>query len=95
LPVLYDQLTQIYDKKATLHYSLDNSYKGTIKYLHFSFFVSQSQMRDYLCRLVFCHILGYDVEFGCIHAVKLAQQGVLIEKKIGWFEGCNPQSKFW
>lgn len=43
----------------------------------------QAQMRDYLCRLLFCHLLGYDAGFACIHAVKLAQQGVLIEKKTG------------
>ncbi|GAB1601186.1 AP-4 complex subunit epsilon-1-like isoform X2 [Argonauta hians] len=37
--------------------------------------LSTHQIRDYLTRLIFCHMMGYDTSFGNIHAVKLAQQG--------------------
>ncbi|XP_014768030.1 AP-4 complex subunit epsilon-1 isoform X2 [Octopus bimaculoides] len=37
--------------------------------------ISTHQIRDYLTRLIFCHMMGYDTSFGYIHAVKLAQQG--------------------
>jgi len=30
-----------------------------------------------------CHMLGYDVSFAFIHAVKLAQQGSVLEKRVG------------
>ena len=43
----------------------------------------QVQTRDYLCRAIYCGMLGYDVSFAYIHAVKLAQQGSLLEKRIG------------
>ncbi|XP_061170774.1 AP-4 complex subunit epsilon-1-like [Saccostrea echinata] len=46
--------------------------------------VSQDSVCDYLCRLVFCHILGYDVSFGLIYTLKLAQQGSGLEKRIGY-----------
>ncbi|WAR00067.1 AP4E1-like protein [Mya arenaria] len=46
------------------------------------------QMKDYLCRTILCHLLGYDVDFGAIHAVKLAQQGTLLEKRTGYLACC-------
>ncbi|XP_062599525.1 AP-4 complex subunit epsilon-1-like [Saccostrea cucullata] len=46
--------------------------------------VSQDSVCDNLCRLVFCHILGYDVSFGLIYTMKLAQQGSGLEKRIGY-----------
>ncbi|KAK2188547.1 hypothetical protein NP493_129g04034 [Ridgeia piscesae] len=42
------------------------------------------QKQESLTRIVYCHMLGYDVSFACIHAVKLAQQGALQEKKVGY-----------
>ncbi|KAL3887140.1 hypothetical protein ACJMK2_027093 [Sinanodonta woodiana] len=41
-------------------------------------------MRDYLGRVIYCAILGYDVSFSYIHAVKLAQQGKGFEKRMGY-----------
>jgi len=41
-------------------------------------------MKDYITRLVYCEMLGYNVEFGHIHAVKLAQSAKgLWEKRVG------------
>ncbi|XP_052793547.1 AP-4 complex subunit epsilon-1-like isoform X1 [Mya arenaria] len=50
--------------------------------------LSMGQMKDYLCRTILCHLLGYDVDFGAIHAVKLAQQGTLLEKRTGYLACC-------
>jgi AP-4 complex subunit epsilon-1 len=33
-------------------------------------------------------MLGYDVSFAYIHAVKLAQQGTILEKRIGMYCTC-------
>jgi len=33
-----------------------------------------------------CSMLGYDVSFAFIHAVKLAQQGSILERRVGMFE---------
>lgn len=46
--------------------------------------ISVQQIRDYLTRLIFCHMMGYDVSCGYIHAVKLAQQGTGWMKWIGY-----------
>ena len=43
----------------------------------------QGQMKEYMVRLVYCDMLGYDISFAYIHAVKLAQQGALLEKRVG------------
>ena len=40
-------------------------------------------MKEYMVRLVYCDMLGYDISFAYIHAVKLAQQGALLEKRVG------------
>ena len=43
-------------------------------------------MKDYIIRLIYCDMLGHNVEFGYIHAVKLAQSGKNIwEKRAGRF----------
>ncbi|KAK3096300.1 hypothetical protein FSP39_025479 [Pinctada imbricata] len=46
--------------------------------------ITASQMCEILCKLIYCGILGYDVSFGYIHAVKLAQQGSAFEKRMGY-----------
>ncbi|XP_010075398.1 PREDICTED: LOW QUALITY PROTEIN: AP-4 complex subunit epsilon-1, partial [Pterocles gutturalis] len=35
-------------------------------------------------RLIYCEMLGYESSFGYIHAIKLAQQGNLLEKRVGY-----------
>jgi AP-4 complex subunit epsilon-1 len=43
-------------------------------------------MKDYITRLVYCDMLGHNVEFGHIHAVKLAQSAKgLWDKRVGEF----------
>nr|XP_019785011.2 AP-4 complex subunit epsilon-1 isoform X2 [Tursiops truncatus] len=38
-------------------------------------------MKECMVRLIYCEMLGYDASFGYIHAIKLAQQGNLLEKR--------------
>ncbi|KAF0548392.1 AP-4 complex subunit epsilon [Gigaspora margarita] len=47
--------------------------------------ISSRKIRDYITRLIYCEMLGYNVEFGHIHAVKLAQSAKgLWDKRIGY-----------
>ncbi|XP_049939262.1 AP-4 complex subunit epsilon-1-like isoform X1 [Schistocerca serialis cubense] len=46
--------------------------------------ISSSTIAKCLVFVVFAETLGYQAEFAYIHAVKLAQNGSLIEKKIGY-----------
>ncbi|KAM4829956.1 AP-4 complex subunit epsilon-1 [Thomomys bottae] len=41
-------------------------------------------MKECMVRLIYCEMLGYDASFGYIHAIKLAQQGNLFEKRVGY-----------
>ncbi|XP_012861789.1 AP-4 complex subunit epsilon-1 [Echinops telfairi] len=41
-------------------------------------------MKECMVRLAYCEMLGYDASFGYIHAIKLAQQGNLFEKRVGY-----------
>lgn len=45
----------------------------------------QGTVGELLFRLVYCHLLGYDISFGFIHTIKLAQQGTGLEKRMGKF----------
>ncbi|KAI1235113.1 hypothetical protein IHE44_0002745, partial [Lamprotornis superbus] len=38
-------------------------------------------MKECMVRLIYCEMLGYESSFGYIHAIKLAQQGNLLEKR--------------
>lgn len=38
-----------------------------------------------MVRLIYCEMLGYEAPFGYIHAIKLAQQGNLLEKRVGMY----------
>uniref|UniRef100_A0A8B9ILF1 AP-4 complex subunit epsilon n=1 Tax=Anser cygnoides TaxID=8845 RepID=A0A8B9ILF1_ANSCY len=40
-------------------------------------------MKECMVRLIYCEMLGYESSFGYIHAIKLAQQGNLLEKRVG------------
>lgn len=52
----------------------------------FACFVVQRQMRELMVRAVYCEMLGYEASFSYIHAIKLAQQGNVLEKRVGmWF----------
>ncbi|KAM6257374.1 AP-4 complex subunit epsilon-1 isoform 1-T1 [Porphyrio hochstetteri] len=41
-------------------------------------------MKECMVRLIYCEMLGYESSFGYIHAIKLAQQGNLLEKRVGY-----------
>ena len=53
--------------------------------LHCEYCWLQAERKDCLVQLIYCHMLGYDVSFGYIHALKLAQQGSAGEKQTGEF----------
>lgn len=46
----------------------------------------QRQMKELMVRAIYCEMLGYEASFTYIHAIKLAQQGGALEKRVGvWF----------
>lgn len=38
-----------------------------------------------MVRAIYCEMLGYEASFSYIHAIKLAQQGSALEKRVGVF----------
>ncbi|KAK3526291.1 hypothetical protein QTP70_022699 [Hemibagrus guttatus] len=42
------------------------------------------QMRELMVRAMYCEMLGYEASFAYIHAIKLAQQGTVLEKRVGY-----------
>lgn len=47
--------------------------------------ILQRQMKELMVRAIYCEMLGYDASFAYIHAIKLAQQGSGLEKRVGMF----------
>ncbi|KAK2866882.1 hypothetical protein Q8A67_024999 [Cirrhinus molitorella] len=45
---------------------------------------TMKQMREIMVRAMYCEMLGYDATFTYIHAIKLAQQGSVLEKRVGY-----------
>lgn len=45
----------------------------------------QRQMKELMVRSIYCEMLGYEASFSYIHAIKLAQQGTVLEKRVGRF----------
>ncbi|KAI2648581.1 AP-4 complex subunit epsilon-1 [Labeo rohita] len=45
---------------------------------------TMKQMREIMVRAMYCEMLGYDASFTYIHAIKLAQQGAVLEKRVGY-----------
>jgi AP-4 complex subunit epsilon-1 len=44
----------------------------------------KEKMKEYVLRLLYCEMLGYEVEFGYVHALTLTQSSNLLEKKVGY-----------
>ncbi|XP_059917333.1 AP-4 complex subunit epsilon-1 [Gadus macrocephalus] len=42
------------------------------------------QMKELMVRAVYCEMLGYEASFSYIHAIKLAQQGTALDKRVGY-----------
>ncbi|XP_037539503.1 AP-4 complex subunit epsilon-1 [Nematolebias whitei] len=42
------------------------------------------QMKELMVRSIYCEMLGYEASFSYIHAIKLAQQGNVLEKRVGY-----------
>ncbi|MBN3313376.1 AP4E1 protein, partial [Atractosteus spatula] len=42
------------------------------------------QMKEIMVRAIYCEMLGYEASFSYIHAIKLAQQGSVLEKRVGY-----------
>ncbi|XP_029289654.1 AP-4 complex subunit epsilon-1 [Cottoperca gobio] len=45
---------------------------------------SMRQMKELMVRAIYCEMLGYEASFSYIHAIKLAQQGTALEKRVGY-----------
>ncbi|XP_051975384.1 AP-4 complex subunit epsilon-1 [Xyrauchen texanus] len=45
---------------------------------------TMKQMREIMVRAMYCEMLGYEASFTYIHAIKLAQQGGVLEKRVGY-----------
>ncbi|KAA0724674.1 AP-4 complex subunit epsilon-1 [Triplophysa tibetana] len=45
---------------------------------------TMKQMKEIMVRAMYCEMLGYDASFTYIHAIKLAQQGGVLEKRVGY-----------
>ncbi|XP_022611642.1 AP-4 complex subunit epsilon-1 isoform X1 [Seriola dumerili] len=45
---------------------------------------SMRQMKELMVRAIYCESLGYEASFSYIHAIKLAQQGTVLEKRVGY-----------
>uniref|UniRef100_A0A8C2ZYZ4 AP-4 complex subunit epsilon n=1 Tax=Cyclopterus lumpus TaxID=8103 RepID=A0A8C2ZYZ4_CYCLU len=41
-------------------------------------------MKELMVRAIYCEMLGYEASFSYIHAIKLAQQGTALEKRVGY-----------
>ncbi|XP_071788543.1 AP-4 complex subunit epsilon-1-like isoform X2 [Asterias amurensis] len=42
------------------------------------------KVKEFLVRIIYCEVLGYSASFSYIHAIKLAQQGSLATKRVGY-----------
>ncbi|XP_060770460.1 AP-4 complex subunit epsilon-1 [Neoarius graeffei] len=47
-------------------------------------YTTMRQMRELMVRAMYCEMLGYEASFTYIHAIKLAQQGTVLEKRVGY-----------
>ncbi|XP_029992405.1 AP-4 complex subunit epsilon-1 [Sphaeramia orbicularis] len=45
---------------------------------------SMRQMKELMVRAIYCEMLGYEASFSYIHAIKLAQQGSVLDKRVGY-----------
>uniref|UniRef100_A0A3P9DQT3 Adaptor related protein complex 4 subunit epsilon 1 n=1 Tax=Maylandia zebra TaxID=106582 RepID=A0A3P9DQT3_9CICH len=43
-----------------------------------------TMMKELMVRSIYCEMLGYEASFSYIHAIKLAQQGTVLEKRVGY-----------
>uniref|UniRef100_A0A674A0H5 AP-4 complex subunit epsilon n=1 Tax=Salmo trutta TaxID=8032 RepID=A0A674A0H5_SALTR len=43
-----------------------------------------TMMKEIMVRAIYCEMLGYQASFSYIHAIKLAQQGSVLEKRVGY-----------
>lgn len=41
-------------------------------------------------RAIYCEMLGYEASFSYIHAIKLAQQGSILDKRVGMLADLMP-----
>nr|XP_054752334.1 AP-4 complex subunit epsilon-1-like [Lytechinus pictus] len=46
--------------------------------------ISMKKMKEFMVRLIYCEMLGQPATFSYIHAIKMAQQGVLLNKRVGY-----------
>jgi len=56
---------------------------GTLKKLNATR-LNKKQMKEFVIRLMYVEMLGYDAEFGYMKAVELASTGNMLEKRVGY-----------
>lgn len=66
------------------HVKLDHHPWSTALSLFASHCPLQRAMKEYLVRMIYCEMLGHEADFGYIHAVKLASNAGILEKRVGY-----------
>ncbi|XP_035520863.1 AP-4 complex subunit epsilon-1 isoform X1 [Morone saxatilis] len=73
------ELTSKHEEEKLIHREL-----ASIKEQVSSPNTSMRQMKELMVRAIYCEMLGYEASFSYIHAIKLAQQGTALEKRVGY-----------
>ncbi|XP_068168108.1 AP-4 complex subunit epsilon-1 [Antennarius striatus] len=73
------ELTSKHEEEKLIHRELES-----IKEQVSSPNTSMRQMKELMVRAIYCEMLGYETSFSYIHAIKLAQQGTALEKRVGY-----------
>uniref|UniRef100_A0A672SE89 Adaptor related protein complex 4 subunit epsilon 1 n=1 Tax=Sinocyclocheilus grahami TaxID=75366 RepID=A0A672SE89_SINGR len=88
LPGLFDSQTGAVKITNRLRQLIKSITELTSKHVRAGYLTSvcvlQKQMREIMVRAMYCEMLGYDASFTYIHAIKLAQQGGVLEKRVGY-----------
>lgn len=76
-PLWYDSLDSILNIRLVIHKQKHHQVTSCVRVF------PQRQMKELMVRAIYCEMLGYEASFSYIHAIKLAQQGGALEKRVG------------